>query len=119
VKKMAAKPNDEHWTDDKQRCWDLLVCFVGGEHHLGNVYHLGFGLQMSTWKDLATHDGGFLTWLVLLAHRDHCRVSIGPSGPGRVAVSVWARQPEGRLSERHPGLDDLAAAAERAKRVEP
>ena len=74
---------------------------------------------MSTWWDLATFDRDLLTWLVVLAHRDHCRVSIGPSGPGRVAVHVWARKPEGGFCERHPGLDDLVAMAERAKRVDP
>jgi hypothetical protein len=118
VKKKTAKPGDDEWTDDKQRCWNLLVRFVGGEHHLANVYHFGSGLRMSTWWDLATFDGGRLTWLVVLAHRDHCRVSIGPSGPGRVAVHVWARKPEGNLFERHPGLNDLVAMAERAKRAE-
>jgi len=127
MKKKIANPGDEHWTDDKQRCWDLLVCFVGGEHHLANVYHLGDGLQMSTREDLATFDCDLLTWLVVLAHRNRCRVSVGPSEPGRVAVhvwarqavNVWARQPEGGLCKRHPGLDDLIAMAEQAKGSKP
>lgn len=117
MKETTAKPGDEHWSDDKQRCWDLLVAFVGGEHHLQKVYHFGDGLRMSTWRDLATFDGDLLTWLVLLAHRDCCRVSVGPSGPGRVAVRVWARKQKGRMCERHHGLDDLIARAEQAKRA--
>jgi len=119
MKRKTAKPGDEKWSGDKQRCWDLLVCFVGGEHHLANVYHWGDGLRMSTREDLATFDSGLLTWLVVLAHRDRCRVSIGPSGPGRVAVHVWARQLEGNMFARHPGLNDLMEMAERAKRAEP
>jgi len=119
MKKRTAKPGDEKWSDDKQRCWDLLVCFVGGEHHLPKVYHWGDGLRMSTWQDLATFDSGLLAWLVVLAHRDRCRVSVGPSGPGRVAVEVWARQLEGGLCKRHPGLDDLIEMALRARRAEP
>jgi len=112
MKKKPAKPGDEEWNGDKQRCWDLLVCFAGGEHNLSTVYHFGDGLRMSTWKDLATFDSDLLTWLVVLAHRDCCRVSIKPSGPVQVAVHVWARQPEGELGERHPGLDDLVAMVE-------
>ena len=119
MKNKTAKPGDEQWSEDKQRCWDLLVCFVGGEHHLQNVYHYGDGLWMSTWQDLATFDSGLLTRLVVLAHGRYCRVAIGRSGTGVVAISVWARKPEGGLCYRHPGLDDLIAMAERAKQGEP
>ena len=116
---MIAKPHDNNWNKNKQHCWDLLVAFVGGEHYLEKVYHHGDGLQMSTWLDLATFDFDLLTWLVVLAHRDRCRVSIGSSGPGRVAVRVWSRQPKGgSFRLRHPGLDDLIKRAERAKPVQ-
>ena len=126
MEKLAAIPSDEKWSESKQRCWDLLVCFVGSEHRLQDVYHYGDGLQMNTWQELATFDSDLLTRLVVLAHRDHCRVSVGQSRTGLVAVNVWACQPMGnttaansRLCERHPGLDDLIAMAEQAKRAKP
>ena len=116
MKKKTAKPGDEKWSDDKQRCWDFLVRFVGGEHRLSNVYHFGDGLRMSTRQDLETFDSGLLTWM---ANRNHCRVSTDSSGPGGVAVHVWACQFEGNMSAWHPGLNDSMAMAERARRAEP
>ena len=102
-----ATPNDEEWTPEKQRCYALLLEFAGGEHHLGKLAHLGYGLRMTTQMDLATFDSGYLTWLVTLSHKHLCRVLIGPAGPRRLAIHVWARKAEGRLAERHPSLHDL------------
>ena len=94
---------------EAQRCWDLLATSVGGAHHLGNVYRCGRGVQMSTRQDLATHDSGMLTRLVLLAHKLRCRVSFGSSGPGRVKIMVHSRDNSKDSMQGHPGLEDLAA----------
>lgn len=102
-----AKPGDKGWTPEKQRCYELLLEFAGGEHHLGKLSHLGDGLRMTTWRELATFDSGYLTWLVVLAHKHCCRVSIGQAGPRRLAIQVWARNAEGSLMTRHPLLSDL------------
>jgi len=102
-----AKPGDGRWTPNKQRCYDLLLEFVGGEHHLGKLSHLGDGLRMTTWRELATFDSGYLTWLVVLAHKHCCRVAIDSAGPRRLAIQVWARNAEGSLMTRHPSLSDL------------
>ena len=93
---------------EAQRCWDLLATAVGGEHHLKHVYPCGRGVQMSTWQDLATHDSGMLTRLVLLAHDMRCRVSIGSSGPRRVMIMVHPRSDSKCNMQGHPGLTDLA-----------
>ena len=92
-----------------QRCWDLLATAFGGEHHLGNVYLCGRGVEMSTFRDLATHDSGMLTRLVLLSHDMRCRVSIGSSGPRRVKIMVHPRSDSKCNMQGHPGLEDLAA----------
>ena len=107
-----ATPNDEEWTPEKQRCYALLLEFAGGEHHLCKLAHLGYGLRMTTQMDLATFDSGYLTWLVVLAHKHCCRVAIDSAGPRRLAIQVWARNTEGSLMTRHPSLSDLIEQCE-------
>lgn len=102
-----ARPNDIYWTADKQRCWELLEGWCGGDHRMQPVRHWGFGLAMRWKGDVATYDGDMLTWLVLLAHSHCCRVAISPHSPGYVRVEVWARKPNGGRSQRHPDLLDL------------
>lgn len=108
-----ASPDDEWWTPEKQRCYELLVESVGGEHHLGKLSHFGTGLRMTTARDLATCDGDLLTWLVILAHRHLCRVAIDSAGPRHLAIQIWARQADGRWAARHPSLNDLIGRCER------
>lgn len=103
----SAKPNDEQWTPDKQRCYGLLLEFVGGEHHLGKLSHFGTGLRMTTLADMATFDGDSLTRLAILSHKHLCRVSIDSAGPRYLAIQVWARNLTGSLMTRHPSLCDL------------
>ena len=90
-----------------QRCWDLLAAMCG-EHDMGDVYCCGRGVEMSTFRDLATYDSNLLTRLVLLAHDMRCRVSINSGGPRRVKIMVHPRSDSKRNMEGHPGLDDLA-----------
>lgn len=104
---IPAKLGDDWWTQNKQRCYDMLVEFVGREHHLGRLSHFGYGLRMTTQMDLATFDSNQLTRLVVLAHKHLCRVAIDPAGPMRLAIRVWARKAEGCLIVRHPSLVDL------------
>ena len=108
-----ARPDDEQWTQEKQRCYALLLEFVGGEHHLGKLSHIGDGLRMTTWRDLATFDSDQLTWLVILAHKHLCRIAIDSAGPRQLAIQVWARKAQGRLAARHPSLGDLIELCER------
>ncbi len=93
---------------EAQRCWDLLASAFGGEHHLGSVYFCGHGVEMSTFRDLATHDSSTLTRLILLSHAMRCRVSIGSSGPRRVKIMVHPRSDSKCNMQGHPGLEDLA-----------
>lgn len=107
--KVRAFPDDALWTPDKQRCWDMMVEFARGVHHMGKVYHWGNGLRMSWLGELATFDGNDLTCLVVLAHHHLCRCSVSSGGPQRVAIEVFARKPEGDTYSRHPGLSDLVS----------
>jgi hypothetical protein len=107
MKRTAAERKD--LDAQAQRCWDLLATAFGGEHHVGSVYFCGRGVEMSTTRDLATHDSSILTQLVLLAHSMRCRVSIGSSGPRRVKIMVHPRRSDSKHHmEGHPGLEDLA-----------
>ena len=107
MKQEQAKPKDEQWTENKQRCWQLLADWARGEHHMGKVTHCGRGLRMTWLGEVATFDGNDMTRLVLIAHQRLCRASISSAGPQRLAIEVHPRQPEGSLYERHPGLSDL------------
>lgn len=108
-----AKPNDGQWTPEKQRCYDMLLEFVDGEHHIGKLSHFGSGLRMTTWGGLATFDSDQLTWLVILAHKHLCRIAIDSAGPRQLAIHVWARKAQGRLAARHPSLSALIERCER------
>ena len=110
---IRAEVDDEQWTPEKQRCYDMLLEFVDGEHHLGKLSHFGDGLRMTTWRELATFDSDQLTWLVILAHKHLCRIAIDSAGPRQLAIQVWARKAQGRLAARHPSLSALIERCER------
>ena len=113
-----AMPGDAQWTADKQRCYDLLVSLVGGVHHLGSVRHFGNGLRASYCKsEASTYDCDLLTWIVLLAHQRHCRVGVENGGPRAIAITVFARKPEGDMFSRHPGLADLQQRIDKMMRA--
>ena len=113
-----ASPGDAQWTTEKQRCYDLLVSLVGGVHHLGTVRHFGNGLRASYYKsEASTFDGDLLTWIVLLAHQRYCRVAVENGGPCAIAITVFARKPEGDLYSRHPGLAELRERIDKMMRV--
>jgi hypothetical protein len=112
-KYQRAIVGDSDWTGSKQRCYDLLLEWVGGEHHLGKVSHFGTGLRMTTWRDVASFDNDYMTWLVILAHKHRCRVAVDGAGPRHRAIQVWARETEGSPIFRHPGLRDLIERCER------
>lgn len=107
TKREQAKPGDEQWTTNKQRCWQLLADWSRGEHHMGKVTHCGRGLRMTRLGEVATFDGDDMTRLVLFAHQRRCRVAVSPAGPWRLSIEVHPRKPAGSLYERHPGLSDL------------
>lgn len=107
AKREQARPGDEQWNDDKQRCWQLLADWSLGEHHMGKVTHWGRGLRMTRLCEVATFDGDDMTRLVLIAHQRQCRVAVSPAGRCTLAIEAHPRKPEGSLYERHPGLSDL------------
>lgn len=109
TKRTKATPNDQQWNEGKQRCWELLSDLVGGEHHMGNVWHCGKGLRMTTFRDFATYDSNLLTRLVLLAHDRLCRCGVANGGPRHIAIEVWPRKATGDFCTRHPGLSELIA----------
>lgn len=67
--------------------------------------------SISVRHDLATYDVDALTRLVFAAHDRCCRVSVGPSGPGRLNIAVNPRA--GREGDeywhRHPTIETALA----------
>lgn len=79
----------------------------------------GTGASWSTARDLATYDGDALTRLVILAHDRCMRVSVEPSGPRRIQIRAWPRDPAGTgRGTRHPTIE-RAIAVVRAQHPHP
>lgn len=65
--------------------------------------------RCSVWDEMCTVDGNALTALVFAAHDRCMRVTVRPAGPRRLEIRAWQRTREGRLSERHPTLEEAVA----------
>lgn len=94
-------------TEDQEYCRKALSRWVGGDHHLPNVYEWGMGICISVHGDISTFDWDRLTYLLLIAHRYRIRIEISSSGPRAVRVIAHRRKAEGTQSVRHPELTDL------------
>lgn len=78
----------------------------GGLHHLpSEIARFGLGWKVDFIGDVATHDSGFMTKLVILGHDMCLRVSIQDGNHG-LCLAVHKRAREGDFSERHPFLED-------------
>lgn len=81
----------------------------GGEHHIPStgVKESGpYGWHVNYYGDLATYDFNVLTRAVFLAHDRCMRLSIDPSGPRLVKLTVYQRyERDGGMMERHPTLE--------------
>jgi hypothetical protein len=96
---------------DQLACYRLLVDAFGGENHLPMpIRRCGFGIRMSTRRDLSTTDSNMLTLLVVLAHDRAIRLTVAPGMPGGVSIHLWKRQREGGFSECHPTIEDATAS---------
>lgn len=60
--------------------------------------------------DLATFDNDKLTNLVFLCHEARIRFSVNPCGPRHFRLYFFPRKDIGRLSQRHPNLDEAVAS---------
>lgn len=102
-------------THDQRRCWDTLASVIT-QFDRYNIYPCGHGIRTSIFGEVATHDWGVLTSLVLAAHRDCVRVAITSSGPRRIGIMAHPRDPSARSNvDGHPSLDDLIRRAEAIK----
>lgn len=64
-------------------------------------------------SNLATYDGAGLTLLVMLAHALSVRLEICAAAPRYFHFHFTARQPEGRLYQRHPDVEQMVAGFRR------
>lgn len=80
----------------------------GGQHHFpkGGVKEFGYGWCVNHDQgDLATYDYDKLTKLVIMAHDQCVRVSVMPHAFKTLRISIWKREREGGMSQRHPTLE--------------
>ena len=107
----------ETCTPDQLRCWNAVSRLVGGDHHLGGpVYECGYGIEVSFAGDVATYDGDVMTRMVLIAHFEAVRFSLGNGGPYRLKLQAHPREHgHASLAKRHPTLDDLAKEIDRMR----
>ena len=103
----SSSPCRESWmSDDQWRAACLVADVFGGFHHLRGVKACGVGVRVAIFQsELSTFDFSHLTALVVLAHDRCVRVSVRCAGM-KLEVCAFARQREGRMSERHPTLED-------------
>jgi hypothetical protein len=104
-----------------ERAEAVLSQVFGGMHHCRNVHRFFVGTEMEMWEfntfqELSTFDSNRLTELVIAAHDQCVRVTVGPSGPKRVKIQMWPRKGrEGKLYNRHPTIEQAIETARRAK----
>ncbi|MEO8277427.1 MAG: hypothetical protein ABI639_14530 [Thermoanaerobaculia bacterium] len=95
----------------KERIEAVLSFAYRGIHHVDakiKFQHNDTQATVNTRKDLATFDYDLLTRLVVAAHDQCVRLSICPSGPGRIQLFLCARTVrKGRMCERHPTMQEI------------
>ena len=109
----------EKWmNDDQWECAQMAADFMGGFHHLSYLRKWGPGIAIDHPNELATFDFSGLTRLVIMAHERCIRVGIDiqtrtetyegqPYEESYLFVSFHKRLREGRMSKRHPTLEEL------------
>lgn len=94
----------------KEDATTFFSILFGGEHHIpGKLKEFGYGWSVVYRGDFATFDYNMLTRLVVLSHDSCIRASIHQGGPGSIKITLWRRQREGSMSERHPTMEDHVA----------
>lgn len=91
----------------EQEATDFFSELYMGKHHIprGGVRPFGNGFSVNHIGDLSTFDFDKLTRLVFLAHDRCIRVEVSNSGPRMVKISIWKRQREGSMWQRHPTME--------------
>lgn len=89
-------------TEGQRRCLDVL------EHcrFRTDCYDFAGGVETNVPDNLSTYDFDFLTRIVVVAHDLCVRVSVLPSGPGRLKLRLFARKRDGDLYTRHPTMEE-------------
>lgn len=93
----------------QEQATKFFADFYGGEHHIPGFKPKqdGYGWSVKHDRgDLATYDFTGLTRLVLMGHEQCIRVSIEGVKNGVMKISIWQRQREGAMHERHPTIED-------------
>jgi hypothetical protein len=95
----------EHLTEKEAS--DFFAEFYGGDHHIpGQVKQAGYGFSVNHNRgDIATFDFNQMTRLVLMGHDKCIRVSVEAIRNGVMKISIWKRQREGSMYERHPTIE--------------
>lgn len=89
----------------KDRAKKMLSRVYGGDHHVRRLRDEGRFMTCLHGGDLASFDFDHMTRLVLGAHEYCLRVSVSNGGPNQLKIWVWDRKREGRMSERHPTIE--------------
>lgn len=102
-------------TPFQARCIEILGWISGGIHNApidwekGVQWTYGASGFSVVWKHdhLATWDTCKLTWLVMGCCAARIRLEISVANLSSLRLSFWQRQAEGRISKRHPSLDEF------------
>lgn len=91
----------------KEQATQFFNAFYGGEHHIpSEVKSWGYGWMVVQSNEIATYDFNAMTRLVVMAHDLCVRVEVSAPRKGELQISIWKRQREGAIDERHPRIED-------------
>jgi hypothetical protein len=106
----------EDCTERQMIAWDMLDAWIGC-YNARTIRECGTGIEFCLRGDFSTFDWDKLTTLVLYAHAYRVRVELRGASPQRLRVVLHAREAEGRIFDRHPGLAELAELAMQKQQV--
>lgn len=97
----------EWMTDDQWRCAKLIADIFGGFNHIKTPKQWANGVRVIIYQnELSTFDFNHLSELVIAAHLQCIRISVGTAGM-RLCVLARPRVRTGGYSKRHPSLDEV------------
>lgn len=114
-------------TEFQARAVNLLCRAWGcGPYDMGRAFetadwNYGRGVSFVVYAGggLATFDFSQLTALVLGAHDECIRVDVSPRSFKHLRISMWPRERDGRMHQRHPTIEQAVAAFRGASRARP